>query len=297
VDEWSRDSLVAKARYFCEVTAEPVQGIRGLRLSIGLEMLLRAVLADVHPALLADPTGDAIMAAFEVSGGADHVAKSIQSKTVLQRCERIIGVTFKDVLKDAEKIFNLRNADLHSGALPFDDMRRDEWLPSLYRVAEVACATLGEDIDSILPKDVLTEAKLLDARRQERVVKEVADALRAASELAAKLKPEERIAREAWVLTSQHHVSCPGCGTEIPLEVESLRTTRTLDEDQGIVWTRIEKLATGLRCGVCELELTTPAHLRAAHIETMITLDSDVSLDDYVSSIYEQDFEPDYGND
>ena len=55
--DWSSDSLYSKAKLYAQrANDEPVDSaLFGLWMSLSLELLARAALAQIHPALLADP--------------------------------------------------------------------------------------------------------------------------------------------------------------------------------------------------------------------------------------------------
>jgi hypothetical protein len=142
---WDYDGLIGKARvYFerAEAVAKADDDAFAIWLLLGLEFLLRAPLANVHPVLLADPNGDAILHAAGFPGGPDaKEPKSIQLTTVISRLRRIIENFTSDRENDATLLTALRNRELHSSEAPFASIEVALWLPRFTRVAEVICTT------------------------------------------------------------------------------------------------------------------------------------------------------------
>src|SRR5258708_39891622 len=89
--DWSSESLYNKSKLFAErAHNEPLDSaLFGFWMSLVVEMLGRAALAYVHPALLADPREpDHIQYAFGIIP--KGVPKSIHAKTVFARCSVFI---------------------------------------------------------------------------------------------------------------------------------------------------------------------------------------------------------------
>src|SRR5262245_51586154 len=54
---------------------------------------------------------------------------------------------------------NRRNAELHSGELPYVEMRAVTWVPKLWKVCEMLLEVQGKTLDDWLGKDIAAEAK------------------------------------------------------------------------------------------------------------------------------------------
>jgi hypothetical protein len=94
--DWSSDSLYSKAKLYAQRANDELvdSALFGLWMSLSLELLARAALAQIHPALLADPKEpDNIQYAFGIIP--KNVPKSIQAKAVFARCPVFI-VDFTD---------------------------------------------------------------------------------------------------------------------------------------------------------------------------------------------------------
>jgi hypothetical protein len=91
---WEYEGFIAKAQlYFTRGREHPAadDDVLAHWLLLGLEFVLRAPLAKIHPALLAEPNGNAIMNACGVPSALDSTSpKSIQTKAVILRLGSIV---------------------------------------------------------------------------------------------------------------------------------------------------------------------------------------------------------------
>jgi hypothetical protein len=95
-----------------------------------------------------------------------------------------------------------RNAELHSGAVGFDDFENAAWLPSTYEVIEVLLKHLGVDFNDFLGHDHANTAIKMLRDRRETIKKEVLERVAAAQKLFGGLSTEEKTKRaEQWAST------------------------------------------------------------------------------------------------
>ena len=91
---WAYDSIYAKAITYFE-RAQNHSSSTGDEFLIwnllGLEFLLRAPLAKIHPSLLAAPEGDALLHATGVKLSSELNLKSVTAQTILKRLPHIIS--------------------------------------------------------------------------------------------------------------------------------------------------------------------------------------------------------------
>lgn len=131
--DWSPESLYSKAKlYALRAHSEPIESaLFGFWVSLSLELLARAALAHVHPALLADPREpDNIQYAFGVVP--KGVPKSIQAKALFARCSVFISGFTDQMSGHCLIMADRRNSELHSGAAAFEDVDNSRWLPTTY---------------------------------------------------------------------------------------------------------------------------------------------------------------------
>jgi hypothetical protein len=106
---WSAESLYGKARLYAHrAHNESIDSsLFGFWMSLSLELLARAALAHIHPALLADPKEpDNIQYAFGIVP--KGVPKSIQAKALFARCSVFIA-DFTDKMSAPDRIFWYRS--------------------------------------------------------------------------------------------------------------------------------------------------------------------------------------------
>src|SRR6266849_6178734 len=90
---WEKEPLWAKARLFCErAFEEPREDpLFGLWCSLGLELLARAAIASVNPALLAEPDPDHknLLQALNLVSAGGGLRKSLGIARVLNLCRTL----------------------------------------------------------------------------------------------------------------------------------------------------------------------------------------------------------------
>ncbi|MEV4260582.1 hypothetical protein [Kribbella sp. NPDC049584] len=298
---WDYDGLIGKARvYFerAEAVGKADDDAFAIWLLLGLEFLLRAPLSRVHPALLADPNGDAILHAVGYPGGSEgRDPKSIQVTTVITRLRRIVEDFTSDRENDATLLAALRNRELHSSEAALASIEVALWLPRFTRVAEVICSHLGLDPTDVVGEQVMKHGRALVDAEDKKLANEVRVRIAQATAFASGLTAEEKADRHTrspfappW---STAKVACPGCAFDVALELETIRRTNERLED-GDILTDVISVARKLRCPVCGLNLDSTAEISAAGLPQQHTSTESESLADR----YLSDFEPDdYGND
>lgn len=311
---WNYEEFIGKAQlYFSRAEQHPRadDDVAALWLVLGLEFLLRAPLARVHPVLLADPNGDSIMhaAGYPKPGGQP---KSIPNQTVIIRLQQVVPEFTKEIAADAAFLTGLRNSELHTSESPLATDSA-QWLPRFTRVVDVLCAHLGLDTTEFVGAEIVSLGRALVDAADQKLQHEIARRIADAKAFFEQLKPEEIEARRAKAsfqyadsarvnevaqflgLTLPHNVElvhCPACNEKIPLHLVAVRTTNERIEDD-VIFRSVVYVAVSLSCPVCGLQLSNTAEIRAANMRQ-----------DYVreerESVYERfvnTWEPDYGND
>jgi hypothetical protein len=68
----------------------------------------------------------------------------------------------------------MRNQEIHTGELPFEDLKPSEWLRRYYEVVDILCESLGHTLNDFLGPEVAASAEKLIAslnKEQESAVK------------------------------------------------------------------------------------------------------------------------------
>jgi hypothetical protein len=298
---WDYDGLIGKAQvYFkrAEAVAQADDDAFAVWLLLGLEFLLRAPLARVHPALLADPNGDAIMHAAGYPGGLDaKEPKSIQATTVISRLRRIIQDFTSDREDDATLLTGLRNRELHTSEAALASIDAALWLPRFTRVAQVICTHLGLDPTDVVGDEVMEQGRVLVDAEDKKLAHEVFIRIATAKAFSEHLIDTEVNDRYNSAQPARgggaQLVDCPACGLQVAIELESIRTTNER-LDEGEILRDVIFIAKGLDCPVCGLELRSTAEMKAAGLPQQYTRTETESFEDRYMSSYEPD---DYGND
>jgi len=281
--DWSSDAFYSKAKLYAQrAHDERVESsLFGFSMSLTIELLARAALAQIHPVLLADPKEpDNIQYAFGIIP--KNVPKSIPAKAVFARCSVFIP-GFTDKMSGHCLIMaDRRNSELHSGAAAFEGIDNSKWLPATYEVAEVLLAHLKRDFNDFLGGHGAVAVETLKDRR-DTIKKEVQEKLSAARKFYAQLSTEQKAELEAkvveviegWLKASRlrRKKTCPACGSAAVIGGEIVgRSPVRIDEDAGIISREVRVLPNKLRCAFCRLELSSYQELKEAELGTIYTI-------------------------
>lgn len=275
--------------------------------SIALEMLCRATLAFIHPALLADPTkGSNILYVFGFYNEKEP-AKSISIKTVLDRLTKIIDLF---TIKEYDICMNFmerRNSELHSGSAAFEDYPTNIWLADFYRICNILITFQNKEMKDWLSDDdarIALEMIKKDYNKIKITVKKLLATHK--DNFYRKPKADQKILREkanqsflfGFRLTGIHssHISCPVCKSKALISGQIARSNEPyLDGDE--IVRQISILPTDFHCRACELKLSGYDQLQAADLGGYITYDERFEAKEYYNFDPADFFEPDYGND
>jgi hypothetical protein len=320
---WEYESFLAKAQlYFTRAREHPAaeDDVLALWLLLGLEFLLRAPLANVHPALLAEPNGNAIMYACGVTLKPDSAQpKSVQTKTVILRLGSIVPGFDKDREEDASFLTGLRNEELHSSEAALE-LEVAKWLPHFTRVVQVVCKHLEINPEHLIGREIMEQGRALVDIADRKLEHEINQRIALAKELFSHLRSEEIEARRAalqaairsrgftpslrealedYIKTPRipmgpnQMVDCPACGERIPMLLEAIRSTNERLVDDELVRDTIY-IARAFSCPICDLELTSTAEIRAAGIPQQYVREERESVEERFARTWD---EGDYGND
>ncbi|CAN5536321.1 hypothetical protein BH10ACT7_BH10ACT7_05540 [soil metagenome] len=261
---------------------------------LGLEFLLRAPLAKVHPSLLAAPEGTSVLSALGYS--TESEPKSIPTHTVIARLSTIVPAFTKARQGDATVLVNLRNVELHTGEAIARNTSNQFWLPKLVRVADVVADHLDIQIADLFGDEVVALGRSLVDAQDQQLAHEVGVLIEAAAGFHGRLTLDEQTERrslaQANLLPWDTKVDCPACHSEVKIELETLRRTSERIEDGEFVHD-VVKVATRLACPVCGLVLDSTAEVGAAGMSQQYTSQVSESLEERLMDSYE----PEYGND
>jgi hypothetical protein len=295
---WDWESLWLKSKKFIDkANGEDREDPEfGLQSALALELLGRAALSHIHPALNADPKKEGNL--FHALGLPAEQPRSIPAHSVSARLERFIpGFEAKPHGALFDFMSLQRNIDLHTGEVPFANTSVDRWLPDFYASAKILCEKLGKTLREFLGDEVGEAAEKMVAAfaiAQEKAVK--GRISKHGKEFEAK-PGEERAAllKEAEVRTKGLRVgskreTCPACGSPGILNGEFIREHDPVYEEGELLVDK-DYLATEFRCPACELHLRSIAEVGLAEIDLQFTEREATSLHERFQPEWEDEYE------
>lgn len=165
-----RDALYAKSQVYIRrgLRAQADKDTEEYQLwaSLALELLGKAALSKVHPALVADPIHfQSLFAACGRQVSPD--IKTITAKTLFERLSHLEKSFDSRHQKFCEQMAIRRNAELHSGESPFSGMSPEAWEREYWGAVETVLTMQGETLESWLgAEDSKAPAKILEQAAQ-----------------------------------------------------------------------------------------------------------------------------------
>lgn len=270
---WSSDQFYAKAKSLIERGLDSVDDptARAWWFHFALEPLLKAVVANRHPVLLADPRSfDSLLVSI---GEAPLKAPAMNSRTMADLVKNILPALISEDRWSSETglraqaLLDRRNNACHGPDAAFENLDQDLWLPDFLRVALPLCEALGEELADLVGPELADHARDIVAEDEKRVLHDVTVLIDEARARFGDLIPVQAsyqmIVGEADVRRAQ---LCPACGSGGTLRgrVAHIGPVR-IDEVDGLV--RSATIAcTDFRCPQCSLHLLGHARLRAAKL-------------------------------
>lgn len=266
--------------------------------SLSLELLARASLVNIHPTLNADPQNEGLNIMYALGYPIKGEPRSIPIHAVLARLERLIDGFDAKQQKFCGYFVLLRNQELHTGAMPFVDLTRAEWLARFYEVAKTLCESLGKTLADLLGDEVAKTAdELIDVLHLEKladVKKRLADRKKL---IEGKSEEEMKKLRELAAQPSNFmrgnaaKTTCPACGSVARIDGRLGRFSEPYYRD-GEFLEDHEYVANSMLCFVCDLKLSGLDELHIAEVEPKFTVTYQADLHEY----FQQEYEEDYNN-
>lgn len=270
---WDPDALLMKAQRYAElmVAAEEGSFQQGLAAALSLELLARAALGNVSPILLVDgkEAWQQTLKALGYPALEVKVPQSVPTSAVLTRLQAVYPATFtKEVSGNCSRIAGDRNAELHSGEVPFDGKPSAAWQPEFYEACKILLDTMGMGLDEFVGDDEAKVADKLIAAKADKGARAVAGEIDAHKVVwDAKDEPSrdrEIAAAAAWATKlSGHRVNCPACDCVALVYGDPVAPPQTKLESNLIVETQ-DHLPTHFECVACGLKINGLSRLTAA---------------------------------
>lgn len=262
---WDKDSLLAKSKIFFEKAFQEDKEtiFFGLFCAMGLEVLSRAAISRISPALLAEPDKEQQNLLHALSLGSAKVQKkSIGTAQVLNLCKLLIAEFTDDNLKAASALANRRNEEVHTGAAAFLEYKTHQWIEGFYKCCKVLAESLGESLVTLFDEEEAKVAELVIAERESKVIEKTKGSIAAYAKVFELKEEDERIAlkaeaeRQGEILShSKHHrVECPACKSVATVQGETYGKDQIENAEDEII-VRQNVIPTKFNCPACGLKL------------------------------------------
>lgn len=258
--------------------------------SLALELLAKAYLATIHPSLIVKPDHfPSLSAASGINLETDII--TIPAKTLFERLEKILPEFDKSVKSFCDSISRRRNAELHSGEVPFQDIRLETWESQYWYTVQILLKRSRSNLEEWLGVDTKPPPAILDSfwKATEDIVK---TKIEQAKEGYASLSKKERAeslenipevtadcCRDLFNLTEPYicwESECPACpgpaimaGKQYGEDIISQEMEQE-DEFDYIIWDNVIKFyeAEEFHCPICNLHFDRRSELSVTNITT-----------------------------
>lgn len=307
--EWSKEAFFSKAQRYAEkmVEQDDSNWEFGFWSAVTLELLVRASISNVSPALIADGKdwNSILYALNKTPNQKKFNPKSANISELLKKSESLFPDFTNEMLNFSITHMNRRNSELHSGSLPFDDIGTSSWIPMFYFTCKVLVTSMEETLSTLFGTETAAEAEIQIAALLDESAKSVRGTIAEHKKIwdAKSDDEKERLTTQAELLSTRHHghrVQCPACNSVALLQGSSTRTLRPEIDDDGV----IEKQAmrpSSFACIACGLKISGFSKLAACGLgDTFIStnhypaveyfeIDMDQAMHDFM---YEDNNEP-----
>lgn len=301
---WDKDSLWAKAKIYVDRALNESRDSEMFPfwISLSLELLARSAISSVSPILLAESSKDDatnILYALKRPTGKGK-PKSIAISSVFKLCRSLVPKFTDEELKICNALAEMRNQELHTGGLAFNNLPAASWLTHFYRAASALSEIQSRTLEDFLGTEEFQAALQMMSADTAAVKAKVQKALNVhkvafnAKKKSERLKLSAESSREAETMAHNHghRVICPACGSKSFVSGESF-SLKSPKLEGGLVVVRETMLPRALNCTACGLSLTTHAELVEAGLGSQYTRTSRFSPLSYYVEEYDG---PEYDN-
>jgi hypothetical protein len=300
---WSKEAFLTKAQRYAEAMSTYARDDWKFAFwaSLTLELIARAALAHVSPALLAEKSdwNNTYFALGKSPTATKFVPKSITFGDVVLRLETIFAEFTPEMKNFCVTQMTRRNEELHAGSTPFEGLGTSSWLPNYYSVLKTLLVAVGEDLVYLFGADEAAAAETMIEGLVDETSKSVQKTIQAHKTVWEQKPKEERdeLQEKAMVWASRHsghRVDCPACGS--PSLVTGSPVRPPLKRMEGdLVIEKQDFLPGKFECIACELKISGFSHLNASGLGDTFTATFTYDISDlYLESEEEYQYEPDF---
>lgn len=276
--------------------------------SLALELLAKSILAKIHPSLIVKP--DHFPSLSAASGiNIETNIRTIPARTLFERLAKIIPEFDSKVEQFCDAISKRRNAELHSGEVPFQDMRLETWESQYWYNVQILLKISESNLEEWLGVNTKPPPAILDSfwKATEDIVK---TKIEQAKEGFDKLSKKDRsklldnmpevtadCCRELFDLTEPYicwESECPACpgpaimaGKQYGEDIIN-QAIEQEDEFDYIIWDNVVKYygAEEFHCPICNLHLNRQSEIAVTNMNSEYD-----EIEERVS-----EYEPEYDN-
>ncbi|MBN8973584.1 MAG: hypothetical protein J0H51_16415 [Rhizobiales bacterium] len=270
--------------------------------SLALELLGKWALAEVHPCLIADPQGVSLFAAAGRSVGTD--IRTITAKTVFDRLGHLSKQFDKKTEEHCIAMSLKRNAELHSGEVPFAAVLPTSWEGRFWHTAAIILSIHDQTIEMWLGADQAQAPSELIANYTHAIEEAAKIRVEKAAERFADLKKSEREAlqsrakaldpfdmQRSFMMSVDKiwNTTCPACESNSFLAGVCYGEEPSHDDENDPYEELVDVfyVADEFHCPACNLHLGSREEVEAVGLNVEYT---DIET-------RQREYEPDYGND
>lgn len=274
-ENWNAEALFVKAQRYAERMAESDSDgwEHALWSSLSLELLARAALSNVSPALLAD--NDKNWTSLFHALGFEPTEKKFAPKSipVTEVFKRLATIFPGSFIQENESFCVLhtgrRNSELHSGEAVFEGIASSSWQPRFYGSCKALLATMGLRLEDFVDEAEAEVAEKLIAAAADQSAKAAQDDVEAHRKVWLAKGEDERAslvesARVWGMRQAGHRVSCPACKSVALVQGEAIAPAvmKLNAEDNELIETQ-ECLPSQFECVACGLKILGLSRLSA----------------------------------
>lgn len=299
--DWSYDSLFAKGQVYMEraFLADRNSSLFPFWASLGLEIIGRATLSKIHPALISDPReGHNILHAFGY-GSSKEPPKTIGAKTIFLRLQIIVPDFTPSDEKFCQSFINMRNEELHTGTPIFEDYPTNSWLTKFYKAIKILLHFQGKTLEDFIGKKEAEIAEEMIAEFKEELIAKVNEKIKKYRDVFNDLDKKDQELKIAsspkliseFVLSEKLYgnskkVKCPSCNNDALLIGKFISQSEP-KVNVDVITVSNNILPVELKCFCCGIKISGNGELSVANFGGQFAIESDVDPVDYYGIEYD----------